>query len=181
MNECCSHDMFVSPILEGDASECSVQGGESNQQPLGQRGVSEDDSSSSSSNEEENESEAIAVRSAPKPTQPSKAEMDEHMLSHLPFRSWCAHCVKGKSKSKRHPYAAHSSDHELPTVTIDYMFLNSESSSSDDGSMPTLVVKDILSPYCGTAAAKSSPVSCSSVQATATIAEFPRLTPPKTV
>ena len=151
MNECRSHDLFVSPVVDDIEGESIVQGGESEQQPLGQGGVSENsDNSSSSSSEEEDNNEAIPVKAAPKPARPSKAEMDEHMLSHLPFRSWCAHCVKGKSKSKRHPYTAQSSDHEMPMVTIDYMFLNSEGSSSDESSMPTLVVKDVLSPHCGT-------------------------------
>ena len=35
-------------------------------------------------------------------TKPSNDEVDEHMLTHLPFRSWCPHCVRGKSKGKPH-------------------------------------------------------------------------------
>ena len=30
---------------------------------------------------------------------PSKREVEEHMATHIPFRNWCAHCVRGKSKS----------------------------------------------------------------------------------
>ena len=30
------------------------------------------------------------------PTLPTQAEVDEHMLTHVPFRSWCPHCVKGR-------------------------------------------------------------------------------------
>ena len=129
MIESCSHDLFVSPVVDDIESESIVQGGESEQQSLGQGGVPENSDTSSCSSEEDN-NEAVPVRAAPKPTRPSKAEVDEHMLSHLPFRSWCAHCIKGKSKSKRHPSTAHNTDHELPMVTIDYMFLNSDSSSS---------------------------------------------------
>ena len=27
------------------------------------------------------------------PRLPTQAEIDEHTLTHLPFRSWCRHCV----------------------------------------------------------------------------------------
>ena len=74
MNEEHSHDKFVSPVLDDNSSGSSVQGGVS-QQPLGQEMVPDDNSSSSSSHEEEDNNEATAVKSAPKPTQPSKAEM----------------------------------------------------------------------------------------------------------
>ena len=40
------------------------------------------------------------------PLLPSKAEISEHQLSHLPYRSWCPHCVKGRAREmghQRHP------------------------------------------------------------------------------
>ena len=30
--------------------------------------------------------------------QPSKREIEEHMLTHIPYRSWCPHCVRGKAR-----------------------------------------------------------------------------------
>ena len=33
---------------------------------------------------------------------PSQQEVDEHMITHVPFRDWCPHCVRGKSKSTPH-------------------------------------------------------------------------------
>ena len=44
--------------------------------------------------EEEETGEAQAPRSMKPPIKPSKDEVDEHMVSHLPFRAWCAHCVE---------------------------------------------------------------------------------------
>ena len=32
------------------------------------------------------------------PLLPSAAEISEHQLSHVPFRNWCPHCVKGRAK-----------------------------------------------------------------------------------
>ena len=31
-----------------------------------------------------------------------KEEFDAHQLTHLPFRSWCDHCVRGKSVDDAH-------------------------------------------------------------------------------
>jgi len=30
------------------------------------------------------------------PCLPTRAEIEEHRLTHLPFRSWCTFCVKGR-------------------------------------------------------------------------------------
>ena len=35
-----------------------------------------------------------------KPCMPSQAVIDQHMISHVPFRNWCVHCVKGKRKGR---------------------------------------------------------------------------------
>ena len=32
------------------------------------------------------------------PRLPTEAEVDEHNLTHLPFRNWCPHCVRGRGK-----------------------------------------------------------------------------------
>ena len=29
--------------------------------------------------------------------QPSSQEVQEHMKTHIPYRSWCAHCVRGRN------------------------------------------------------------------------------------
>ena len=34
---------------------------------------------------------------------PSEAEVEQHELTHLPFRSWCRHCVRAKGKESPHP------------------------------------------------------------------------------
>ena len=32
------------------------------------------------------------------PVEPSQAEKEEHEMTHLPFRNWCRHCVRGRGK-----------------------------------------------------------------------------------
>ena len=36
------------------------------------------------------------------PKLPTQKEIDEHCLTHLPFRNWCPHCVAGKGKMAPH-------------------------------------------------------------------------------
>ena len=43
---------------------------------------------------EKEEEEAQAPRAVKPPVKPTKEEVSEHMISHLPFRAWCAHCVR---------------------------------------------------------------------------------------
>ena len=38
-------------------------------------------------------------KTLPTPYTPSKQERIEHELTHVPYRSWCPHCVRGKATS----------------------------------------------------------------------------------
>ena len=71
---------------------------------------------------------------------PSKKEVEEHMATHIPFRSWCAHCVAGKGKSNPHPREVNK-DREVPEVSLDYMYMQSGRDVEQLG-MPILVAKD---------------------------------------
>ena len=33
------------------------------------------------------------------PKMPTQAEIDEHNLTHMPYRSWCIHCVRGRAET----------------------------------------------------------------------------------
>ncbi len=53
---------------------------------------------------------------------PSQEEWDEHMTTHLPLRSWCPHCVKGKCVTGQH-LTKDKEESRLSTVHRDYCFL----------------------------------------------------------
>ena len=61
-------------------------------------GVS-DDEAEEKGDEEEEHGERKPERMH-EPGEPSSEERREHELTHLPFRSWCRHCVKGRGKEK---------------------------------------------------------------------------------
>ena len=50
----------------------------------------------------EAEEEGIVHKEVRAPGQPTKAEREHHYLTHIPFRSWCQHCVRGRGKSAHH-------------------------------------------------------------------------------
>ena len=56
-------------------------------------------------------------------------EVEEHNLTHLPFRNWCIFCVKGKAKDDPHRRRIkQDEEQEIPIVSIDYMFMESRES-----------------------------------------------------
>jgi hypothetical protein len=57
------------------------------------------------------------------PSKPTKQEKEDHERDHIPFRSWCAHCVRGKSKSSGHFSAGTDAQRSKPIVSLDYAFL----------------------------------------------------------
>ena len=49
------------------------------------------------------------------PYKPSQAEVDDHYLTHLPYRSWCKHCIRGRGKETSH-------DNFFATMTANQTF-----------------------------------------------------------
>ena len=88
----------------------------------------------------------VRVRMVKNPIKPSAREVAEHMLTHTPFRSWCPHCVAGQAGIKGHYKKAEEEHQEVPTVHVDYMFMNSEDCHQEeigeDRGMPILVMSD---------------------------------------
>ena len=75
----------------------------------------------------EGEPEAEAGRRNPlkvqDPQLPSEEEVKCHELTHLPYRSWCSHCVRGKGKAIDH--RKQNTDPKIPEVHVDYCFFGS--------------------------------------------------------
>ena len=92
----------------------------------------------------EESEEAVEAKPAMTPYQPSQEEIDRHMLTHVPYRNWCPHCVRGKAKGGAHR-KAHSSENEIPTISLDYMFMHESQMAEEERGMPILVTKDAAS------------------------------------
>ena len=57
------------------------------------------------------------------PVLPSEAEVEQHELTHLPFRHWCRHCVRAKGKESPHH---ESSLGGVSKFATDFLFLGED-------------------------------------------------------
>ena len=73
--------------------------------------------------------EAVQIaRPLPAPMTPSKAQREAHECTHLPYRSWCPHCVAARRSNSQHRRSS-SSQRTLPLLVADYCQLK----DTDDG------------------------------------------------
>ena len=54
------------------------------------------------SREGQADAETQAPRAAKAPHTPSQREIDDHNLTHCPYRAWCEACVRGQAKDDCH-------------------------------------------------------------------------------
>ena len=55
---------------------------------------------------------------------PSEEEVNRHNVTHLPYRSWCPHCVRGKAKRRAHRRRMRSERGGVPVISLDYAWLS---------------------------------------------------------
>ena len=81
---------------------------------------------------EEEAVEAQVPRAARAPHVPSQQEIDEHDLTHCPYRAWCEHCVRGQAKDDCHSKVAGIyADSSVVRVSMDYCFLTEDVKSQE--------------------------------------------------
>ena len=56
------------------------------------------------------------------PGAPTPREIEEHNVTHMPFRSWCPHCVAGKAPERPHKKQERQSEKQIPEIVFDYGF-----------------------------------------------------------
>ena len=59
------------------------------------------------------------------PGKPSPEEVEQHNLTHLPYRSWCRHCVRGRGKEAPHK-AGKTEGGDVPELHMDFCFPGEE-------------------------------------------------------
>ena len=75
------------------------------------------------------------------PYEPSAEERAAHEKTHLPYRSWCRHCVRGKGRNKWHMTLMTSLQERKPKVVFDYFYLG----NNEELSLPLMAIKDTRS------------------------------------
>ena len=103
--------------------------------------------------------ESTKAKALRQPYQPTPEEIAEHELTHIPFRDWCVHCMKGRGQSNQHRCQKGNKDIEdekkvgaLTTFSMDYMFFTvdnevitkeeAEKFAKEKISFPVIVGKD---------------------------------------
>ena len=135
-----SEQSSVRPPVEGNLNDMEAGGDEQDSSESGGRGrVNEQEEKEmwdAAFGEEEEEEREIDMEDSSKEGMrarvvraghaPTDREVEEHVVNHLPFRSWCRHCVKGKARSLPHRVrsAEDKKEESLPVVSIDYMFMH---------------------------------------------------------
>ena len=59
------------------------------------------------------------------PRMPTQREVDDHYLTHLPYRNWCSICVRAKGKDMDHRSAVEK-ERGLSEYCFDYCFPGDE-------------------------------------------------------
>ena len=93
---------------------------------------------------EENVSEQTVSKAMHQPIKPTKQMIEDHEVSHIPFRDWCSACVRGRAKACQHRRV--QKDEALTTYSVDYGFFGSPGEaplqSVADKDLPVLVGED---------------------------------------
>ena len=89
----------------------------------------------------------MRVRRAPE--EPTKKEREEHEATHIPYRSWCRHCVRGRAVNRPHrreqAEEGDEPDKKVPRVSMDYFFMSQQDEKAHD--YPMLLVIDESTDY----------------------------------
>ena len=85
--------------------------------------------------------EAEELKHVLAPILPSKAEVESHNVSHLPFRSWCSACVRGRGLSLGlRKVDTKTEAEQIPTVDVDCGVFGQPEDRAH-GTLPVLIVR----------------------------------------
>ena len=85
--------------------------------------------------------ETVEVKARKAPKEPTEMERLRHEATHVPYRSWCQHCVRGRGRCKPHYRKVESEDcNAVPKVSMDYFFLGGDDADASD--CPMFVMMD---------------------------------------
>ena len=90
--------------------------------------------------------ESAPVKVRTKPVQPSQKEIEEHEVTHYPYRSWCRYCVAASGRRDKHASVSEDKDDEIACVACDYGFFTSR----EDEDKPEEELEKKYTPFIAT-------------------------------
>ena len=115
------------------------------------------------------EEETEDLRVAPSPLMPTSSEVEEHRITHYPYRSWCKFCQMCKALREKRPGG---NDKRIPVVGMDYFYMT-------DGGLKTKVELDMDDEEVNQKRESGELVKCLLVRCFATKAVFAHVVPCK--
>ena len=119
-------EKIVDAVRGGDWGEKDTGGAKSSSEGLSQDMAAEEEGEVGihGREEEEEDEEGRTAKTMASPIVVSKREREEHELTHLPYRNWCEHCVRGRGRNMAHAAIKNRSlEDAVPRVALDYFFL----------------------------------------------------------
>ena len=109
----------------GDPRVANTMGGDEEVLGLGEERGILDENAGQEQNEilesQEDIEDTEPKASLPTPLMPSRSEVEEHTVDHLPYRAWCEFCNEGRGREFAHPLV--KSERMIPIMRFDYMFI----------------------------------------------------------
>ena len=88
--------------------------------------------------EEVTSHEKSRVKALPPPELPAEHIIREHEVTHVPFRSWCRHCVRGRAPEDGHFRRRRPHDWESHVISSDYLLIGSGEEGVSGGTVLVL-------------------------------------------
>ena len=94
----------------------------------------------------EGEEEGSKAKGMHAPRVVSKEEREEHERTHIPYRSWCRACVKGRKRKKPHMKKSREEKEEdratrVPRISMDYHFMSKSDEEAKKHPLFTMINK----------------------------------------
>ena len=78
------------------------------------------------------------------PVKPSQEEVDRHVVTHLPYRSWCPICVAARGKEDAH-CKIKVRERGMPVIVMDYKTFGNQMEESKEDKIKAIVMRDQIS------------------------------------
>ena len=117
----------------------------------GQEGVEEAEADEDVQAEEDS-GEVQAARRCRQPRTPTAEERREHERTHIPYRCWCEHCVRGQGTEYKHgTVKGTNAGEEAPRVILDYCFFteSAKGASASEDAEVSLTAHVMQETLCG--------------------------------
>jgi hypothetical protein len=118
-------DEVLAPLSrDGVEEQAEAQEEQETQDEQDAHGARGQDAARDTGGDDEDEEESQQPRAIRDPGQPAQAMIDEHDLTHIPYRPWCEACVRRRAKRKPSRTLCGSyAQNSCARVRMDYAYL----------------------------------------------------------